>query len=383
MREIILLLALGSANSGISLRMVEPMLPQLAADFGVGVSQAAMVITAFAGGYAISQLVYGPLGDRFGKLRIATLSLTGAALLTMVCGLTHDVVSLAILRLLTALFASAPTILGIAYIGDNVALEARQPVVARFIMGTISGQALGPLVGGMFTDLLGWKGAFVATGAIFAIVPTILYFRTRAHWAGEKRSIASGNPYASYLQIVKLTRVRYVLFAAFADAFLFFGAYSFLGALLKERFELSFTAIGAILAGFGAGGLLYTIFVRVLLASLGQRGLVALGGAVCCIAYAVISLSPAVALALPCTVALGMSFYMLHNTVQLKATEMAPQARGASVSSYSALWSIGQATGVAVMGVAIAQFGYTGPIIGFGLGFAALGLWMRASLARF
>ena len=383
MREIILLLALGSTNSGISLRMVEPMLPSLATDFGVDVSSAAVVITAFAGGYAVSQLIYGPLGDRFGKLRIATLSLAGAALLTMACALTHDAASLAILRFLTALFASASTILGIAYIGDNVALEARQPVVARFIMGTISGQALGPLVGGIFTDLLGWQGAFLATGGIFAIVPAILYFRTRSQWAGEKRSIVSGNPYGAYLKIVRLSRVRYVLFAAFADSFLFFGAYSFLGALLKDRFDLSFTVIGAILAGFGAGGLLYTLFVRVLLASIGQRGLVALGGLLCCVAYTVISLSPAVVVAFPCTLALGMSFYMLHNTVQLKATEMAPQARGASVSSYSALWSIGQASGVAVMAAAIAQLGYSAPIIFFGVGFAALGLWMRVSLERF
>jgi YNFM family putative membrane transporter len=383
MREIILLLALGSASSGISLRIVEPMLPRLASDFGTTVPAAAAVITAFAAGYAIGQLLYGPLGDRFGKLRVATLSQLGAAVLTMACALAPDAGTLAALRFITALLASASTILGMAYIGDTVPVAERQPVVARFIIGTISGQAMGPLVGGVFTDLFGWKGAFLAAGGLFALVPAILYLRTASQWATEKRSMASGNPYAAYLQIVKLSRVRYVLFVAFTDAFLFFGAYSFLGALLKERFDLSFTAIGAILAGFGVGGILYTFAVRALLVSLGQGGMAALGGLICCASFALITLSPFVELALPCTVALGLSFYMLHNTVQLKATEMAPQARGASVSSYASLWSVGQAAGVAVMGAAITQFQYTVPIIAFGIGFALLGVWMRARLARF
>ena len=48
MRETIFLFSVASFISGISLRVVEPMLPQLAADFGVSVSIAATVITAYA-----------------------------------------------------------------------------------------------------------------------------------------------------------------------------------------------------------------------------------------------------------------------------------------------------------------------------------------------
>jgi predicted MFS family arabinose efflux permease len=65
MRESIFLLALASANGGLALRMMEPMLPRLAAQFGTSVSATASVITAFAIGYAGGQLLHGPLGDRF------------------------------------------------------------------------------------------------------------------------------------------------------------------------------------------------------------------------------------------------------------------------------------------------------------------------------
>src|SRR5258708_39876021 len=72
-REAILLLALAAFNSGISLRCVEPMLPQLAADFGTSVSAASFIITAFGLAYAAAVLLHGPLGDRFRKLRVVTI----------------------------------------------------------------------------------------------------------------------------------------------------------------------------------------------------------------------------------------------------------------------------------------------------------------------
>ena len=382
MREAIFLIALGSVNGGLALRIMEPMLPRLATQFGTSISATAMVITAFAVGYAGGQLLHGPIGDRFGKLRVVTICLLGAAAASLGCALAQGVASLATLRFVAAVFASASTVLGLAYIGDRVPIAERQPVVARFVGGTIIGQALGPLAGGLFTDLIGWRGTFVVVAAVFAVVSSILFLRTRGQWAGSGRASSGANPFAVYVRVLALPRARLVVSTGFADGFLFFGAYSFLGAFLKLKFDLSLTAIGAILAGFGVGGVLYTLVVRRLLVSLGQRGLVLWGGAICCIAYATIALSPTWVLAIPCTVALGFSFFMLHNTGQTKATEMAPQARGAGVSVYTSAWSLGQAAGVAAMGLAVSFVDYAPAIIGFGLGFLALGAWMRANLDR-
>jgi len=382
MREAVFFLALASANGGISMRIIEPMLPQLASDFGISISAAASVITAYGLGAAIGTLAYGPLGDRYGKLRTATYSLLAAGLASLACALAPDNGSLAALRFVTAVFASSSMTLGMAYIGDRVPITERQPVIARFIGGTIIGQSLGPLFGGLITDLLGWRGALAFVGTVFALVSATLFARTRGQWADEKPVPATGSPYTAHIRLLAFPRVRYVLATAFADTFLFFGAYSFLGPFLKLKFDLSLTLIGAILAGFGVGGVLYTLTVGPLLRALGQRGLVTWGGALCCICYTVATLSPVWQLAIPCTIGLGFSFYMLHNTVQTKATEMAPQARGAAVSIYSGFWSFGQAIGVAVMGVAVVAVGYAPAILAYGAGFFLLGLWMRYNLHR-
>ena len=137
--------------------------------------------------------------------------------------------SLALLRFGSAVFASASTTLGMAYIGDRVPIGERQLVIARFVGGTIIGQALGPLVGGLFTDLIGWRATFVLVAAVFAAVSIILFLRTRSLWAGAARPSSGGNPISAYLRLLALPRVRRVISTAFADGFFFFGAYSFLG----------------------------------------------------------------------------------------------------------------------------------------------------------
>jgi len=176
--------------------------------------------------------------------------------------------------------------------------------------------------------------------------------------------------------------VRHVVAVGFIETFLFFGAFSFLGAYLKLRFDLSLTLIGAILAGFGAGGVLYTLLVKRLLKALGQKGLVLWGGAACCASYLLAMLTPAWGVFAACTIGTGFSFYMLHNTLQIKATEMAPRSRGSGLAIYSAAWALGQSAGVAAMGFFVGQLGYHVPIVAFGVGYLVLGLWMRKNLDR-
>jgi predicted MFS family arabinose efflux permease len=93
-------------------------------------------------------------------------------------------------------------------------------------------------------------------------------------------------------------------------------------------------------------------------------------------------LVPHWAYAIPCTIGLGLAFYLIHNTVQTRATEVAPDARGSAVALYASAWATGQALGVAAMGLAVSVFGYAPMIAIFGFGFGVLGLWLRSNLAR-
>ena len=83
-----------------------------------------------------------------------------------------------------------------------------------------------------------------------------------------------------------------------------------------------------------------------------------------------------------CTIGIGFSFYLLHNTLQAKATEIAPHATGTALALFSMSWASGQAVGAALMGVGVAFAGYAPMIVLFALGFALVGVTLRLNLQR-
>jgi MFS transporter, YNFM family, putative membrane transport protein len=378
-RGAILLLALGAFVSGVSLRCVEPMLPQLAADFSTSVSAASIIVTAFAVAYACAVLVQGPLGDRYGKLRVVTIGVALAGLAAFGCAAAWNLGSLAGLRFLMAIFASAPVALGIAYIGDVVPLEDRQATIARFIAGSIFGQTLGPLFGGVVTDWAGWRASFAALGALFIASAAITFLRTRRDWPPVQPG--RFRPLATHARLLSRAPVRWLVAVGVAETFFFFGGYVFLGAYLRDRFDLSYTAIGLVLAGYGVGGLAYSSLVRWFL-PLGDRRLVVLGGVLGFLFFCAIVLAGDWRYAVPSTFGLGLAFYLIHNTIQTKASEVAPDARGSAIALYASAWAVGQAAGVAAIGIAVAWTGYVPAILAAALGFALLGLWLRYNIAR-
>lgn len=379
-REAIGLLALAGFNAGISLRCVEPMLPKLAGEFDVSVSAAGVVITSFALAYAVAVLLQGPLGDRFGKLRVVTFGTALAGLASLACAMAWSLESLAAMRLATGIFASSSVALGMAYIGDVVPLAERQTTIAHFIAGSLLGQTLGPLFGGVFTDWAGWRVSFVVLGVIFVVVAAILWARTGAAWPAV--SPGRFRPLAVHRSLVRRPPMRWLVAVGVAETFFFFGAYAFLGAYLQQRFGLSFTAVGLILAGYGVGGLLYSSLARPLIRVLGERGLVTAGGLAGFALYSVFVVLPHWMLTIPCTILLGLAFYLIHNPMQTRATEAAPDARGAAVALYASAWALGQAGGVAAMGAVVAAAGYAPAIVASGIGFGVLGLWLRSNMHR-
>jgi predicted MFS family arabinose efflux permease len=97
--------------------------------------------------------------------------------------------------------------------------------------------------------------------------------------------------------------------------------------------------------------------------------------------FAGIAWAPAWPLSVPFFVLIGLGFYMLHNTLQTRATEMAPRVRGSAVSFFAFCLFLGQASGVAAVGAGVERFGYRPMLLAAGLGILLLSAWFRARLA--
>ena len=139
----ILCLSLGAFGSGVSLRVNDALLPRLAEQFAVPLCTAAQVISYFAIAYGLSQLLFGPLGDRFGKYRVIAWACAACAVTAVLCGLAPDFTLLTLARALAGATAAAIIPLAMAWIGDVVPYEKRQPVLARFLIGQILGLSAG------------------------------------------------------------------------------------------------------------------------------------------------------------------------------------------------------------------------------------------------
>jgi predicted MFS family arabinose efflux permease len=165
------------------------------------------------------------------------------------------------------------------------------------------------------------------------------------------------------------------MLTVFLEGGMFYGAFAYTGAWLQERFGISYLLIGALLAGFGLGGVIYSVLVRRLLARFGETGFVRIGGGLLLACFALLPLLPSWQATIPVFVAAGFGFYMFHNTLQTRATEMAPKARGTAIAVFAFALFMGQASGVAVCGLIIRAVHYEWTFVAMGVGLVALGVW--------
>src|SRR5690606_15033311 len=149
-----------------------------------------------------------------------------------------------------------------------------------------------------------------------------------------------------FRQLLSQPWVVIVLVSAFFEGMLFFGAYTFVGSYLWARFGLSLDLVGLIVAGFGVGGLIYAATAARMLPRLGETGLVLWGGVLVAISFAAIAVAPLPGMVILATILAGFSYYMIHNTLQTHATQMAPDARGLAVATFASCLFLGQAVGV-------------------------------------
>lgn len=356
----IALLAAAAFASIATMRVADPLVPQVALDFAVSVGDAAVITTAFALAYGVCQLFYGVLGDRFGKYRLVTLATFVSAGTVACAGLARSLDALAAVRLISGASAGAIVPLALAFIGDHVPYRDRQAVLGRFLTGTILGIVAGQVFGGVLGEFLGWRAAFLLLGMIFLLVGFLLALELRSGrvppppLAGPLSLRTLGQ---SYHRLLRRRWVWVVLATVFIEAFLFYGALTFIGAYLHSAFGLDYATIGLTLACLGIGGLTYALAVRRFVALFGERGLSLVGSGLLTLGFVAVALGP-LALITPAVSLLGLGLHMLHNTLQTNATQMAPEARGLAVSTFANALFMGQAGGVWVAGHVVDRIGY-------------------------
>ena len=339
--------------SGFALRLVDPIVLPVAAHFGVSLGAAAMLNTAFALPYALAQPFLGPLGDRFGKTRCMQLCIAGLALMLALGALAPNYAVLIGTRICAGICAGGLIPIVVASLGDRYDMSERQVMIGRMLFAIISGQMLGSVVSGFANIAFGWHSALFIAAGVGAVAAGIAWiFLPRGDTGDAPRSTASVA--AIYGSIFQNPKAPWLIGCVMAEGVLFYGLFPYMSELLLAAHAATRDGIsahtGLVLGAYGIGGMAYAATVRLLLGAIGPRRMSLIGSTAAALCYAGLVLAPAWWIDAAAMFVAGLSFYMMHNSLQTEATEIAPATRGSAVALFSCGFFTGQGIGPLVFG---------------------------------
>ena len=276
---IIVLLSMLLGIQPVATDLYLPALPTIKAEFGAELSQVQLTLSALLLAFGTSQLMWGPLSDRFGRRPILLWGLSTFTLAGLGCVLAGSMQELIVWRALQGAAMGAVVMCARAIVRDLYTPESGAGVMSKALTGLgVLACASAPL-GGLLTDLWSWHAALslvMGFGAI-ALVLVALTFKETVH---------RKNPQALHFKVLAKTGwhiVRHPTFVAFTCVSIgsYGGLFTFLASssfVFINLLGLARWQYGLLLFSMAFTYLLGTVLCRRLLARFGVTQTVAIGG---------------------------------------------------------------------------------------------------------
>lgn len=352
----------------VDVRILAPVLPSIADSLGASPGAAGLAMTAYSFAYGLGQLVCGPLSDRAGRIAVVRTASFGFSLFTILSALSFTTWSFIGARLLAGVFASAAIPLTLVYIGDTVGYERRQVVIGRFTMITSSALAFSASIGGTIAYFISWRYMLLGYG-LLALIPIGLMWRIDTPAPQELPDCPVG-----YGEILRDRRAQFVYAAVFMEGILCWGGMTYLGAFATGRYGFDQLTVGLLIALFGFGMMTGGFWMARIRRLFSENGLAALGGLLMGGSYlALIPRGPWITFAFSMFL-MGLGYVSLHTTLQLRGTEIYPEARGKAFSLFAFTLFAGIAAGSALFGGLADAGRYDGMFALAGIGLMIIGL---------
>ena len=342
--------------SALSVRAIDPVVPQIAADFAIPETTAALLAAAFAA-YGLAQPVLGPMADAFGKPRMMLICLAVLAVSSFLSAVVTEFWLLFVLRIVAGAACGGSFPIGMAMISDFVPLAQRQVMIGRLLSATIAGNLLGAAAGGIVSDVIHWRGMFVILGfiSVVAVVLGTLGLRNLPPAQRHPLDVRSVLTRNRAIFAIRTARICYATVAL--EALFLFGIFPYVAILLAKAGETRATIAGLVLAAFAVGGMIYSLSVRQLLRWLSQKQIMTAGGALAALGLFVVGAGPAWPVQALAFAAMGCGFYMLHASIQVYVTEFAPATRSSAVAFHTFSFFIGGGISPVIYGIGLERLG--------------------------
>ncbi|MEO3739693.1 MFS transporter, DHA1 family, bicyclomycin/chloramphenicol resistance protein [Kosakonia oryzendophytica] len=226
--RIVFILGLLAMLMPLSIDMYLPALPVIAEQFGVPAGSAQMTLSTYILGFAVGQLLYGPMADSIGRKPVilgGTLIFAAAA---VACALAQSIDQLITMRFFHGLAAAAASVVINALMRDIYPREEFSRMMSFVMLVTTIAPLLAPMVGGAVLIWFGWHVIFWILAIAALLASAMIAFFIRETLPVEKRQkfhlrTTIGN-------FASLFRHKRVLSYMLASGFSFAGMFSFLSA---------------------------------------------------------------------------------------------------------------------------------------------------------
>ncbi|WP_299730612.1 Bcr/CflA family multidrug efflux MFS transporter [uncultured Endozoicomonas sp.] len=223
-----LILTLGTltALGPLAIDLYLPAMPAIASSMGEPLSRIQYTLSAYTIGFALSQLIYGPLSDRIGRRKVMYPGIVFFALTSFLAAYSTSAIELIIVRILQAFSAAAIMVTIPAMIRDLMPREQVAKTLSSILMVMTVAPLAAPLLGGQILKYFGWEMLFVflAIAAVLALVLAV--FRIKETLKEEDRLVVP--PVQLALNYANILRNREAMGCILCHSLFFGGMFAFI-----------------------------------------------------------------------------------------------------------------------------------------------------------
>ena len=166
-------LAMLSAFAPMSIDMYLPAFPTIRAEFQATTSEVQLSLSAFMLAFGFGQIIYGPLGDYFGRRPVLIAGVVLYIIVTVLCLLAHNAPQLILLRFIQGLAACAPPVMARTMVRDLAERDQAAQVMSIIMASTSMAPMLAPSIGSVVMGVFGWRAIFT-TLAVFGLLSLVM-----------------------------------------------------------------------------------------------------------------------------------------------------------------------------------------------------------------
>lgn len=277
---IVLFLSLLLGVQPLTTDLYLPALPVITEHFGAGMHQAQLTLSGLLLAFGVSQLVWGPLSDRYGRRPILLIGLAAYTLASVACATAHSMAALIVWRLLQGAAMGAAVMCARALVRDLYSPELGPRVMSKGLSGLGVIACLSAPLGSVIAEYLGWRAALLTLALVSAATLILVALRF-------EETVKSPNPRAlqpavlldTWWQILGHPGFRafaLLAMASYGGLFTFLASSSF---VFIKVLGLSKVGYGAVMLSTSIAYISGTFLCRRLLVQHGLRRTVTMGGA--------------------------------------------------------------------------------------------------------